>query len=454
MATATGARERLTDLDQSRLEVGLVAVYFVGLLFYSYPALVVFVDGVRVFRPDWLLSLPVLAHVVFAKRKVVVTRPAVWAFGFLTVALASAMASGLTDATQFLTVFVQLAYAIGLFVALASLRPGFDAFRAMLRVWVLLLSALAVYAIYQAAAFELGLPFADPYLLEAPNNFRMGFQMGGYARPAAVFEEPSWFASALVTGVALLVPCVASSRPVLFSRAGQFVALVALVAAVVISGSLSGYLTLAAATGLFFAIPLTRRFAATAVVAMGAVLLVGMGFAIALDVGLLNLMKRRVDRVAMVLTGGLSPGGGSIHVRYARYLAALRAWASAPLLGVGFGQYQTWAEANSLPEIGRLIVIDRPLSSIHGVWFEVLATTGTAGLAAFAGTWLTTLREEIATLVAVEGVEHTLVLAVLAMTLVQLVDWTWGFSVAHPYRWGLIGLGLGYVLQTSKTVQQ
>lgn len=446
MATADSAEATTWRLDRERIEIGLVAVYLVGLLFYSYPALVVFVDGTRVLRPDWLLSLPLFVYVGFVRREVTVGRPASWALGFLAIGLASAVASGLADPAQFLTVYLQLAYAIGLFVALASLQPGVDAFRAMLRIWVLMLAVLGAYAVYQAAAFQLGLPFADPYLLEDPNNFQNGFDIGGYPRPAAVFEEPSWFASALVTGVAVLVPCVASGRRVLFSRAGQWAALGAIVGGVAVSGALSGYLTLGAAGVLFLALPDTRRFAATTGIALAVPATTGIAAAAALDLEFIAVMARRFERVIGALISGIEPGGSSVHVRYARYLAALRAWASAPVLGVGLGQYAAWIDKNPLPGVSRLVVTGRSLRMIHGVWFEVPATTGLLGLVAFVGTWLETIREEVSAFASTDGTERVLVVAVLALTLVQLVDWSWGFSLVHPYRWGLIGLGIGFAI--------
>lgn len=422
--------------------VAIIGVCLLGLLFFSYSPFVVHLGETRVFRPDWLLALPVLGYVTVLQRSVVLTRAGLLALSFLGVAAASAVVSGLFVPFDFLTIFAQLAYAIGLFVAILSMRLTFRETRVLFRFWVCLLAAAGAYGIYQAVALNLGLPFADPYVGQVAPTF----DMMGYVRPFSVFGEPSYYSSALVTGIAALVPCVATGRPLLFSRRIQEIALSVLVVAVVLSGSMSGYVTVGLSAIFFLLVPDTRPF----VLLVGIVALpFALGGAIIgtlAGVPLVSLVLERLSRGLAVLVGPIPPSGGSIYMRYARWQAGLEAWRHSPLLGTGLGQYATWAGEQSFAGIRAWLISQKPLQSIHGVWVEVLAKTGLLGFLAFAGTWVSVIRSELTSMADTTGYVRLMCIVALSVTVVQLIDWSFGLAMVHPLRWILVGVAASYAV--------
>lgn len=428
--------------SQISSKVIVTGVYLVGLLLYSFPPFVIRAGSTRLLRLDWVLSVPILAYFVISKRNVLLTRASLFACGFVAVASIGIMLGDVLSPVDFLTAFTQLVYAVGLFIVLISLRFSTDEFRSVLRIWILLLIIVAVYGTYQALALNLGLPLSDPTFGYAPPSA----QTGGYARPAAVFGEPSFYAAALVTGIAAIVPCVASRDNVLFSRRFQATALIILSTGLATSGSIRGYLVAVFGVGLFLLIPDTRAFASRFVIGSLPMVALGASAGILFGVPLVSTVLERLSKGLSVLVGPIPPGFGSIYVRYGRSLAGLEAFEQAPIFGTGLGQYATWAVGEEFTAIRQWLLSSRPLTRIHGGWVQVLAMTGLTGLLAFAGTWFSVLRSAIRTLVRVSGEERTLILAGIALTALQLFDWLFGFSLIHPYRWGLTGIVLSLIV--------
>jgi O-antigen ligase len=416
-----------------------LALILGGLLVFSYPPLVVRTGGTNVLRPDWILALPFLVLVVFLKRELEFRVPSLLAGLLLFVLLLSSALSQTFAVFDFLTVFSQFVFAVGLFVLLSNADLTTDEFRYVLRWFVVLLSAIALYTIYQAVALNLGLPIQTLFSGYGPSSA----SILGYSRPTAVFSEPGYLASVLLLGIAIMYPCVATDTPLLFRRRPQRVILFLLTAALLSSGSFGGVLTLLLAFLVFTLIPSLRPFTSRVLLAgAGVGLIVVLGGEL-LGLSLLEMFVRRFEVLFDVLTGGQGTGrgSGSITIRRARYLVGIVVWSSNPLFGVGLGQYAEWVLQHGL--VRRLQVSENVLA-LDGGYIQMLTQTGLIGLVTFLGIWVAVLRTHLASVSDVSGPTRTLVLVGLCVVVVNLIDWAYAFSAIHTVRWSMLGLVFGY----------
>jgi len=420
----------------------VVLVFLVGLLLFSYPPLVILSGDTRLFRPDWLLALPVLGYVVLVRRRVTLSRPVLLSGLFVVIAGISVLLNPLRNAFDFLTLFLQLVFAVGLFTALSNLELDRETFRRLLRVWVLVLTAIAAYAIYEAVAINVGLPFSELY---PKSNYPY---TGSYNRPTATFAEPGFLSSLLVTGIAILLPCLGESERVLFSKWGRRGSLLVLTAGVFASLGLSGYVTLFVALVVLPIYPVLRWRVLRGWLVVGGLVVAGAAFASAFEPTLLDRVVGRFEDMASVVGGALNGDvvlrGGSIGIRWRRVLSGVEALAANPGFGVGWGQFESWAATASFDHLPARGVSGR----LHGGYIQVLARTGLVGGVTFALLWIRVVRESLHGVATSTGVDRVLALSCTSLVVFVLIGWTHSFSAIHTVRWGLLGLCYGYVSQS------
>jgi len=425
-------------------EFWVVSLYFVGLVLHSYPPLLIFSAGTRIFRPDWLLMLPLLGYIIYeSDLRFRLDLSAVLALLFAGVFTMSFILNPVRDASQFVTLFPQLLLSITLFVAFQNLGLDRWRFRAILRLWISILVLISAYTIYQTAAVNLGLPLSGLYPAYGPD----WASFGGYSRPVAVFSEPSFMAAFLTTGFAVLLPCVANSKPILFSKRVQRAFLYLLVLAILLSGSISGYLTLAGAAAVFFVfLPSLRRILLVHSVAALVAVLVLLAVNPELLATLSTIILNRVNKIVLLLSGDEPVIRGSIALRWTRYVIGVEAWQTSPLIGIGAGQYPQWVLNQAIhaqyDQFAR-----GELDSIQGSYILVLAETGIIGIGLFVAVWGIVLRRLYRYKNWLEQPDHILTIIAFCSVVILLLSWMYTFSPVHPFRWAFAGLCYGYVVR-------
>lgn len=423
----------------------VVCGLFVGLVLFSYLPLRVVVDHTHLFRPDWLLGIPVLLYALYkTKLKLKLQKPAVFALVFAIVSVTSFLVNPVRDGFRFVTVFVQLLFSISLFIALTNLDFDREQFRTVLRVWIGLLVVIAVYTVYQSLAVNLGLPFSSLYPSYGPD----WAPTGDYSRPVAVFREPSYLTSFLTTGIAVLLPCIIRKSPVLFSVTRQRLFLFTIGVGILVSASFSGYLTTVLALLLLTAIPTLRQPLLKLGLASGLACIAVFFAGQQLGFNVIENLLNRTLKIVTVLTGQETVVSGSIGARWLRYLTGVHAWHAHPVFGVGTGQFEQWSKDVAVHNRFEGVSADR-VGSLHGGYIQVLAQNGLLGVFTFTAVWVQILRDLRKQLSVSDGVDHTLTLIATSVIVVLLIDWTYSFSAIHTFRWSLAGLCYGYVANSA-----
>lgn len=419
----------------------VVLTFLVGLLFFSYPPLRIVSDGTRLLRVDWLLALPLFGYFLIARGRVRLTRPVLLAFLFVLVAAISFLVNPIRSPFDFLTVFFQLVIAVGLFTVLANMELDRETFITILRVWIIILAVISAYAMYELVAINLNLPLSQLYGRRLRPNPVLANR---YYRPVAMFSEPGFLSSFLTTGIAVLLPPVATDKSLLFSKWTQRSLLVLLTGGVMVTVAFSGYLTLAVSLIIVVVLPSLRR----AVIRFWALVIVlgAVGFVALSSVapGAADSVIRRVNTAgkifASLANGEFITPSGSIGARWVRFLSGLEAMTANPLFGVGLGQFPHWVET---AELGNLPP-DPRYGRLHGGYIQVVAQTGLIGTVTFIALVMAIIKELVHGTATSQGDNHTLVLICTCMIIFMLVGWSHSFGMIHPIRWGMIGLFYGY----------
>jgi hypothetical protein len=430
-------RGQSSTVREWSFEAFLVTAFLLSLFFFSYGPLRYRIAGSNVFRIDWLLSFLLIVYVGLSTRELSLSWPVVSSHAFLTASAVGILFGAVYNVTDYLTLFVQIGLAVVLFTALANVHLSVSKLRAVLRTVTLFVGILAVYTVYQAIALNLGLPGKS-----IMGDFVPNYPQYGYLRPTVIFVEPSYLAAGLTNGLAIVFPCAVSGRPILFRQTVQWLLVGVILVGIIISGSFAGIVTLVIGAGTLLLVPTVREFIAkrgvVVAVCFGGLLLLGELAGLSVS----TMIIGRVEALLSLLTGGWGKGGGSITVRRARYITSFNVWAVNPLFGVGWGQFGEWVVAHGFD--GLIDYTDR-VTDLQGAYAQVLAQTGLVGTIPFVAIWVGVVREEFASVVRTEGATQILVSAVLVLTLLNLIDWTYTFSAVHPIRWGMIGIGYGFV---------
>jgi O-antigen ligase len=294
---------------------------------------------------------------------------------------------------------------------------------------------------YEIVAINLGLPFSQLYPRTLP-DFPV---LGDYYRPHAMFSEPGFLASLLVTGIAVLLPCAVRSDAVLFSKRIQLGFLIVITVGLLFSVALSGYVTLVLALIVLTVVPALRKGIIRAWLVFGVCIAVGLLIASFFAPEILDKMAGRFEALFSILSataeGAIITIPGSIGARWIRLLSGLEALARNPLFGTGWGQFDQWTAAVSL----EYTPSDPRIGALQGGYIQVIAQTGLVGTIVFATLWTQLLREAFYSVTTSEGVNQTLMLSCTCVIIFMLVGWIHSFSAIHTVRWGMIGLCYGYI---------
>ncbi|NLV08373.1 hypothetical protein GOC74_00270 [Halomicrobium mukohataei] len=415
----------------------LLGVYLFGLVINTHPALNLWIGGIEVFRPDRVLVIPFVGYYLLCNVELRITEPVLFGIAFFATMALSAVTNGVASGT-FLSLSIQYVYVLGVFILMTSLQLSTDQLRGLLRFLVLMFALIALIGVVQAVT--LNVPFLGPDAI--PFRFSTYY---GYRRPYSLTAEPSYLAMLLSSGVAVLFPAVVSNRPILFSQRNQRYLLWLLTVGVVVSGSMSGYLTLVGF--LSVAVPVVLWIYGTnrTIVGKGLSGILGALLVISVDTSFIRMLASRLSGLIVLLTelGGVS---GSADIRLFRWLTAVEVWRENPLLGVAPGGYEQYVIAHR----PTTYLNPQRLVSVEGGWLPVLAMTGAVGFILFVAIWGSILRQAVAVVSDSARVYSSdLCLIGLSVVLVQLIGWTFTFSFVDPFRWAMIAVGYLLVLHAA-----
>jgi hypothetical protein len=397
---------------------------------------------------------------------------------------------------DFLTYYVQIIHLVVVFGALISLRLDTEQLSRVYRAWIAILTVMSIYAVYQSAALNLGLPLSDLYFGSAPDRFPA--IRYGYSRPTAFFAEPRWFAAFLLSGIAILSGSIGSGVHFISNRRSEYIALGLLTSALVLTGSFAGYISLGVLLVVIIAVPTTRRLglkisvllAVFFIIIVPATARLGWSFAemivLRTSNNLLELLSYIGSNIPDVGDSGAEPGAApteaktstnttdsgqntppdsttttpqqqktsgqrsfeeqtsSTKLRFARLIAGLEAWQSNPLLGVGAGQFAGWAAAQDVA--GRVpVTTARALDQTNNYWIQILAMSGIMGLSAVATIWGSVIYELSKIRIFANRVEYAVMIAGFLAIAAEFIDSFWGIGITHPYRWVFLALVYSHV---------
>jgi hypothetical protein len=414
-----------------------MGIYLFGLAITTHPALDLWIGGIEIFRPDRILVIPLVGYYLLCNVELRITKPVLFGIAFFATMAISAVTNGVASGT-FLSLSIQYVYVLGVFILVTSLQLSTDKLRVLLRFLVLMFTLIALIGVVQAVA--LNVPFWGPDAI--PFRFSPYY---GYRRPYSLTAEPSYLAMLLSSGVAVLIPAVVSNRPILLSERNPYDLLGLLTVGVVVSGSMSGYLTLVGY--LSVAVPLVLWIYGTSRTVVGTGLSGIFGALLVISVGtsFTRMLASRLSGLIVLLTE-LEGVSGSADIRLFRWLTAAEVWRENPLLGVAPGGYEQYVIANR----PTTYLNPQRLVSAEGGWLPVLAMTGAVGFILFVAIWGSILRQAVAVVSdSTRDYSYDLCVIGLSLVLVQLIGWTFTFSFVDPFRWTMIAVGYMLVLHAA-----
>lgn len=367
---------------------------FMGLLiavpFFSFAF--VHIGGVPVGRPDIVMALLLVTafalSVLVEQRRLIVNRTALWVI-WLNAATLLSIVNGLFrpsfSLAEFVTVAGQLVLGSMVFVAVANFKVDRQRLTLILQVWLLVAGAIGAYAIYQAFARNLGLPFG---YLELSNQSYVSItaagRFGDFVRPSSVFFEPSRLGVYLIAPTILVTFSMAGPRMsslIFKSRAIHFVLLMSIVGGFMLSFAMSGYISLAVA-GLVMIVSARR------LVGFNQLVLIGLGTASVLVLLVVAISISNIDflsafeRVGRVFSDPTSDG--STIERAARVIVGFRIWLDYPIIGVGANQIQFVSGNYTFPSWYSDNYGNAAFAASGVLWITLLAQTGIFGFFALA----------------------------------------------------------------------
>ena len=354
----------------------LLALFSVSLPFFS-----IWAKG-GLIRPDWIVGGLLIVSFLFGvllRPRIAINRVGWWVLILNLVAVISFVNlfnAGPSQMQEFATIWVQLLFGSVLFFAISNVKVSMPRLQIITKVWVLSAFLVATYGIYQAFARNMDLPFAYVPLLNPSSSSQLSWGLGfaEYVRPSSIMSEPSYLGNYLIAPflLTMIVSFYGRDRDLLFKkRLFNRIILVALVASLILSFSLSTYVTL---IGVLF-IALWDRRIRTFVIKKGMIVLVSV-LAIVLIIQMLGVnflsATGRFERITSLLVGQEAAPGDvdpSASARLTEATIALRVWASKPLTGVGLNNLE-FAALEHAPDTPERIVAR---GSVHSMWLQALA---------------------------------------------------------------------------------
>lgn len=363
------------------LLVWLFFLYAISLPFFDFS---LYNLGERVFaRPDWLIAGALVVFFVFhlmvdrpSFRLDAVSKRAVLFVYVGMLSMVNLFNASSAQIIDFLTAASQYLLMVATLIVISNLELTEGQLRNVIRIWVFTAYIVSLYAIYQVFARAFDLPLA--YLtLANPTTPQGGMRMRiqyGYAQSTSIMREPSYL------GAYLVGPLVLSSIVILYGRGIHFffkgrqfnwLMLFTLLAGLILSGAQGAYATLFVTLGLVLLSKKLEKAVVVKQVLAGVLVFLGAATVLSLvDVGFLQYISYRFTYLLINIRDpfGTAPAT-SVVGRLTGSLAALRVWASHPLLGVGFNSLAYHASG--------VRVADNP-------WAQLLADVGLLGASIFA----------------------------------------------------------------------
>lgn len=418
----------------------IIILYLVGLFFSDYDPFVVHLGRTVLFRPDWVLSIPLVVYL--ARTSITLTRPALYALAYVFVLVGSTFINQTYAPTSLLTFLSQAVYAIGLFLTVLQIEMTDRRLALICRVWCTLLFVGGLFTIYQALVANLGLPFPAGFIREAAT----AGTAGEFTRAKAFSHEPSWLATWHLTGVAILIGSIGTKTHLIFNKRTEQVVLATLLSSVLLSGSYSGYLSLLALSVLAMLLPSTRAIAAPIVGTFG-MLTTGVVAIVAQarPVYVKFIFHRTASlfwHLSNFFTDGPIQFSGSVGARLAGMVGGLVAWRFNPLFGVGPGQLEAW-HLNT-PGTAAITAI-QAAGGTHNYWLHILSMSGVLGLVTVAFLWRSVACGLGSMYRSGNRVQRALATIGLLLVGLQAVDGLWGVQSLHPIRWVFLGFLAAYI---------
>jgi len=332
---------------------------------------------------------------------------------------------------DFCTTWLQLILVSLMFFCISSLEIKISQVKQLFKLWVLIATLISLYAIYQAAARNLGLPLAYLPFAEAAGTF------GEYTRPSSIFAEPSYL------GSYLLAPLLLLSCGILFKKDQYFVfsnsrwnkvIVVIIFSALILSFSLAAYVT---AAGVCFILvlnreirkPRARMFKIYTGMLIGAMLVIAILSFFNIDFA---SSLSRVQSIYNQVTQGTF--AGSFGTRLARLVVTLKVWLEHPILGVGLNNvHYSVMKYGWRPEwytgVGHL-------AANHNVWAQALAEMGIPGFLALVTLWGSALKKIKKTLSLARGTPWEAILCgFYCIIWSDIINSNFTHMFMHPQRW-------------------
>jgi len=355
---------------------------------------------------------------------------------------------GRTRWTEFLTLWAQLVFATLLYLALANLRLSLKGLRNVMRFWISIATAVALYGLYQTLARNLGWPLA--YILPlhgvpSPWALEWGLGFSGYIRPSSFLREPTYLGNYLLGPLLLVGTLVATRRDrqwLFSSRRLNKAILAILLGAFVVSFALAAYITLGALLILgFWLYPRLRKlimrlgatFLAVLILLFLSSKLFHIPFAEAVE-------SRLAMTAAAMLTTEANPADPSARERLYEAKLALKVWMEHPVLGIGLNQMQFVAASHAPADALLWQIKVAEAGHIHNMWLEVLVQVGLLGFVFFLLLWLRGLRLMGNMLWQAEGALKGLALGLFYVLLATMIHGLMEGPFTFVLYWFYLGL--------------
>jgi hypothetical protein len=311
------------------------------------------IAGRGIARADWLTAVIILGAFIVLRCELRTSPANKFVVLFVSIGLLGSynlFNAANAQLVDFATKAAQLLLSVAFFFVISSLPLSEQELQSSLKLWVFVALVVSLYAIYQVVALAYSLPFANIELTNPSVTYGGGEArvIQGYSQISSIFREPSYLGAYLLGPVILLsVFLLKGDGHLLFSKSSlvNWMILAVLFFALLLASSQAAYLSLFATIGCMLVTGWVKRkgIIKLALVFLGFLVLGGLLLA-SLNIDLLGAIALRFKYLILNM---MNPTGTeeitSFRVRSEAIHAALKVWASHPLLGVGLNnmRYQT-----------------------------------------------------------------------------------------------------------------
>ncbi len=430
----------------------LCYLYVASLPFFGFSLFNWNWEGRGIARPDWLLGATLvvvfgfnlLTHRIHLRHSPANQFVVFYIFSGLLSAINLFNATN-AQLIDFGTKAAQLLLVTAVFFVISSLPVSEQELKNVVRVWFLVASMVAAYALYQLCARLYGWPFAYLTPTANPTGRQSGRAfaftvLGGpvalgrvgtlasfqYAQVSSFFREPTYLGSYLLSALILFGVLIVSNRGhMLLSKSSRlnWLFLSILLLGLLLSVALGPYFSSAATLGLMYALRQFYRLRITRLILLllGLLFLGGLLFS-AIGIEFFEAVAARVSGLFGAIIHG-SAHGTSFPVRLEYILAALKVWAHHPVFGVGLNNTHYYT-----PE---------GIELINNGWVQLLSAQGLIGFTAMVLVFWSLLRSLGNLLRKVDPSSwwYFLIVGLIFVLVSDIIDTFITFNWTHTLRW-------------------